>query len=170
MTNSLKNRLVAYRYLSIVAVITSICGAALMFVLGVVKTFKAFAIFLGQLANPLNDDPEVINKSIAFLVQSIDAFLIGMIFIVFSYGVTTLFITKIELPESSVFGWARITDIKQLKAILGEMIVIILFVKFLELILLSAKDITFEMLVLPVGIVLLALALKFLDLEHKEKK
>ncbi len=141
-----------------------------MFVLGVVKTFKAFAIFLGQLANPLNDDPEVINKSIAFLVQSIDAFLIGMIFIVFSYGVTTLFIMKIELPESSVFGWARITDIKQLKAILGEMIVIILFVKFLELILLSAKDITFEMLVLPVGIVLLALALKFLDLEHKEKK
>jgi hypothetical protein len=49
------------------------------------------------------------------------------------------------------------------------MIVIILFVKFLEIILLSPKELTFEMLVLPVGIALLALALKFLDLGQKDR-
>ena len=164
-----KDRFLPYRYMCVVAVVASVCGAALMFLLGVMKTVKAYAVFLDHLASPLADDPARANKAIALLVQSIDAFMIGMVFIVFSYGVTTLFIKKIEVPEGGVFDWVRITSINQLKVILGELIVIVLFVKFLEVILHSAKDLTFEMLVLPIGIVLLALALKFLDLERKKK-
>lgn len=169
MSSSSGNRFAPFRYLSFVAVITSGLGAALMFALAVLKTVKAYVAFLGEPPALMADQSVVFNRAIALVVQSIDAFMIGMVFMMFSYGVTTLFIKKIELPESDVLSWVRVTNINHLKVILGEMIIIVLFVKFLEIILLSATELTFEMLVLPVGIVLLALALKFLGLAEENK-
>ncbi len=164
-----KEQFITYRYLSYVAVIATAAAAVLVFLIGVMKTIEAYATFLRQLSTPLVNEPAAVNKSIALLVQSIDLFLIGMVFLVFSYGVTTLFIKKIELPESSVLNWVRIDNINHLKVVLGEMIIIVLFVNFLEIVLLNAADLTLEMLVLPVGIVLLALALKFLDLRGQNR-
>ena len=60
----------------------------------------------------------------------------------------------------------KITNVNQLKLILGELIVVVLFVKFLEIVLLNSKELALENLILPVGIVLLALGLKLLDLKH----
>jgi len=51
---------------------------------------------------------------------------------------------------------------------LGEVIVIILFVKFLEMILINLNNLSWEILILPISILLLALALKFLDLNDKK--
>ncbi len=169
MSDAVPDRTFPFRIVLVVAVAASMFGAVLMFLLGVKKTLAAYAIFLDHLNAPLKDSIIADNKSIALMIQSIDAFMIGMVFIIFAYGITTLFIKKIHVAEDNVFSWVRITNINQLKVIVGEMIVIILFVKFLEIILLSAQDLTFEMLVLPVGIALLALALKFLDLDHREK-
>lgn len=140
-----------------------------MFAMAVVKTAKAYAIFAGEPPALLADQSVVFNRSIALVVQSIDAFMIGMVLMMFSFGVTTLFIKKIDLPENDVFSWVRVTNINHLKVILGEMIIIVLFVKFLEIILLNVAELKFEMLVLPVGIVLLALALKFLGLAEEHK-
>ncbi len=164
-----KEQFITYRYLSYVAVIATAAAAVLVFLIGVMKTIEAYATFLRQLSTPLVNEPAAVNKSIALLVQSIDLFLIGMVFMVFSYGVTTLFIKKIELPESNVLNWVRMDNINHLKVVLGEMIIIVLFVNFLEIVLLNAADLTFEMLALPVGIVLLALALKFLDLSGEKR-
>lgn len=170
MTETSPDRSLFFRVILIAAVVASMLGAILMVLLGVKKTIFAFSIFLQNLATPLKDSITADNASIALLIQSIDAFLIGMVFIIFAYGTTTLFIKKVHIPKGNAFNWVTITNINQLKLIVGEMIVIILFVKFLELILLSAKDLRFEMLVLPVGIVLLALALKFLDLDRKDPR
>ena len=164
-----KDRFLTYRYMSFVAVVTSIFGAGLMFILAVMKTIKAYIAFLRDPAALMEQKSTVFNESVALVVQSIDAFMIGMVFMMFAYGVATLFISKIELPEGHVFRWVKIGSMNHLKVILGEMIIIVLFVKFLEVILLNASELTFEMLVLPVGIVLLALALKFLDLGREQK-
>jgi len=163
------DRFLTFRYLSWIAVIASVFGALLMFLWGVIKTIRAYLAFAERLATPLNEYSPAVNKSIALIVQSIDAFMIGIVFIVFSYGIKTLFIRKIDVPEDSTFGRMRITNIKQLKVLLGEMIIIVLFVKFLEVILLNVQELDFTVLVIPVGIVLLALALKFLGLEENQK-
>lgn len=154
------------RYVSAVVVIASLLGSVLMIVIGVTKTIRAYYSYYQSYAGdiPAGDQMQV-NQAIAFLIQSIDSFMVGLVLIIFSFGVYTLFIKKIELAEDSVFQWIQIRGINRLKSIIGEMIVIILFVKFLEIILLSAADLSFEMLVLPVGIILLALALKFMELK-----
>jgi uncharacterized membrane protein YqhA len=54
-----------------------------------------------------------------------------------------------------------------LKNTLAEVIIIILFVNFLEIALLNLKSLTWELFILPGSILLLALSLKFLDLRDK---
>ena len=139
-----------------------------MFAWGVVKTIRAYIAFIDRFDTPLDEYSPAVNESIALIVQSIDAFMIGIVFIIFSYGVMTLFIRKIGVPENSALARMQITSIAQLKALLGEMIIIVLFVKFLEVILLNINELDLNILVIPIGILLLALALKFLDLEHNQ--
>ncbi|WP_269447189.1 YqhA family protein [Colwellia sp. PAMC 20917] len=66
--------------------------------------------------------------------------------------------------KTSVLKWISTPNIGRLKNILGEVIVIILFVKFFEIILINLNSLTWEILILPVSILLLALSLKFLGL------
>lgn len=87
---------------------------------------------------------------------------------IFSSGVSNLFIrgdgdgVKIEPGQHSI------TSIAQLKVIIAELIIVILFVNFMEDVL--GSDINtyqWEILVIPLSVVLLALGLKFLDLKNK---
>lgn len=50
--------------------------------------------------------------------------MIGMVFIIFADGTTTLFIKNVHIPKGNAFNWVTITNINQLKLIVGEMIVI----------------------------------------------
>ena len=161
----LERRLTPLRHLSLVAVVTSLFGAGLLFLIGVVKTIKAFWTYASVLADFQVERSYTTDAAVAFLIQGVDAFLIGLVFIIFSFGIYTLFMHPIQVSEHSAFRWIRIRSINDLKVILGELIVIVLFVKFLEIVLQEGADLTYEFLVLPVGIVLLALALKFLGLK-----
>ena len=102
-------KLLLMRYLGGVAVISSLFGAALMLFIGIMKTIKAYVLYLNNFSiSQEKFDSGVVNQTIAFLIQSIDAFMIGLVFMLFSYGVFTLFIRKIDLPEGSVFDWVLI--------------------------------------------------------------
>jgi len=52
--------------------------------------------------------------------------------------------------------------------VLAEVIVIILFVKFLEVVFVNIDNLKWEIVILPISIVLLALGLKFLSLNKEE--
>ena len=64
-----------------------------------------------------------------------------------------------------MFSWININNVQQLKKILAELVVVILFVKFLEVALVNLDSLAWEMLVLPGSILLLALSIKFLELK-----
>ncbi len=159
------------RYISVIAVIFSGLGSVLMFVIGAVKTVKAFLYYFKDGLVLFSDNPGVVKQAIAYLVQGIDAFLIGLVLMIFSAGVYHLFVHCIRPEKQLLTGQLRIHDIGQLKSIIAELIVIILFVKFLEDLLKSAHEsLHWEMLILPVSILLLSLSLRFLDLNRHSRE
>ena len=93
------------------------------------------------------------------MIGSVDDYLFGLVLIIFSYGIYMLYIhdhsqkINMELPD-----WLIIKDIEQLKKTLAQVIVIILFVKFIEIVL--TKNLVWEDLIIP--IMLLAVGLKLL--------
>ena len=92
-----------------------------------------------------------------------------MVLFIFAHGIFTLFISDKKVEKKvSVLKWISTPNIGRLKSILGEVIVIILFVKFLEIILINITNLTWEILILPISIILLAISLKFLGLGRSE--
>ena len=164
---SIESKIKPVRYLTVIAVISSLFGSLLMFILGATKTVRAYIAYFGIPFEP--DNPErmkAADQATAHLIQSIDAFLIALVLMIFAVGVYKLFIRENEPTESAIFAWIKINNVQQLKGILVELVVVILFVKFLEVALVRLGSLEWEMLVLPVAILLLALSVKFLDFKQ----
>jgi uncharacterized membrane protein YqhA len=154
------------RYISVIAVISAALSSVLMFIIGAVKTYSAYALYLGSALSDANN--LATKQAIALLIQGIDAFLIALVFLIFSSGVFNLFIRGDGDGVKTEPGQHAITSIAQLKVIIAELIIVILFVNFMEDVL--GNDINtyqWEILVIPLSVVLLALGLKFLDLKNK---
>ncbi len=101
-----------------------------------------------------------------YIMKSLDTFLIALALFIFAYGIFTLFISKRNDNDNGTLKWINIPNIGHLKNILSEVIIIILFVLFLEVIIENIHNLKWEFLIIPVSILLLALALKFLKLDE----
>jgi uncharacterized membrane protein YqhA len=156
------------RYVSIVAVIFSFLGSLLMFLIGAAKSIKAFRIYF--LKESLTTDPappgrlDFAEQTMLATVESVDGFLLGLVLLIFSFGIYGLFIGEVKVPKNIKNApWAQITSIERLKQVLVEVIIVLLAVIFLWEVLFQAEQVTWDILVLPIGIALLALALRLVE-------
>jgi uncharacterized membrane protein YqhA len=159
----------SFRFMSVVAVVGSLLGSVLMFIIGSTKVYYAYAAyFLGYQPSTGLGELQGSDIATAYLIKSLDAFLIALVLFIFAYGVYWIFVfQKTEEAGSDPLKSVRINTISQLKKILAEVIIIILFVKFLEIALINLDSLRWELLIMPCSILLLSLSLKFLELKEK---
>lgn len=159
--------LASFRYLSLIAVGFTFLGSTLMFLIGAVRTINAGVYFftgggfLQGLGFESNLPPNLARDTVATinLIGAVDAFLFGLVLMIFSFGVFGLFVQseRAGTENQTVF---RVKDIADLKTSLAQVIIIILFVQFLELVQIAGYgNMEVESLVIPIGIVCLALGL-----------
>ena len=164
---------VGSRFLSVAAVVGSLSGSLLMFGLGLYNIFEAFAHGLVT----QDDEPGQFGTgAVISVIEGLDRFLIGIVLLYFAYGVYSLFIhpgepeEKLALPE-----WLRVKQIGQLKQVVAEVIIVVLFVLFLRAALqafhnpndaLTWREIG-SLALLPVSILALALSLRLVELHPK---
>ena len=155
------------RFLSAIAVVSSIAGSLLMLLIGAQNTFKAFAVFFA-------DHPEVIGElepgeeATLLLLESLDNFLVGLAFVYFAYGIYSLFITLNQNLPGHMPHWLRVSNITTLKKTLLEVLVVLLSVVFVKGLLenIATVGLQWEFLVLPISIVAIALSLKLMNLDE----
>ena len=108
------------------------------------------------------------------LLHAVDLFLVSIVFFVLSVGILVLFSNPevplpVRLPE-----WLRVKNFMQLKVILWEAILTTLVVTYLAGLVekgIRGEDVTVQSLLLPGGILLIALSLFFLKKgEHDPHK
>mgnify|MGYP003113603978 FL=1 len=155
-----------FRYISLIAIVCSLIGSLLLFFIGSWKTFNAIRIiFFGYIPKGSEHLHSIDNATI-YLMKSLDTFLIALALFIFAYGIFTLFISnKNDVESNGVLKWINIPSIGHLKNILAEVIIIILFVIFLEVIVENINNLKWEFLIIPISVLLLALGLKFLKLD-----
>lgn len=169
-----RGTIVATRFLTLIAVFGSLAGSLLMFFLGIVKVYTAFSDIF---RDPYGDENLAFGATgIIGVIESLDRFLIAIVLLYFAYGVYSLFIHPEEREEHLALpAWLRVRQIGQLKQVVAELIVVILFVLFLRQALqsFSGSDAVLTwnalatLLVLPFSTVLLGLALKLVELHPK---
>jgi uncharacterized membrane protein YqhA len=160
-------------YITIVPSACSFIGALLMFCLGAAKTFKAAQAFVLPASAEGTRFPSYLDSSeraTIYMVESMDVFLVGLVLLVFSLGVYTLFIGDIKFPAGAQrFAWMRIHSIERLKQVLMEVVLVVLAVLFLRIALFEAEQLQWVLLVLPAGIALMALAMRLVGWRELRK-
>lgn len=165
----MKKTFYLFRYISWIAIICSLLGSLLLFIVGALKTFNAFRVVLLNYIPKDKAHLHTADIATTYLIKSLDTFLIALVLFIFAHGVYTLFISNKKYDDKkTVLKWIKTPNIGHLKNVLAEVIVIILFVKFLEVVFVNIDNLKWEIIILPISIVLLALGLKFLSLNKEE--
>jgi uncharacterized membrane protein YqhA len=168
------------RYLTTMAVLGSLASSVLMFFLGLYEIFMAFDHGLSTGVSETNkSSPGAL--AVINVIEGLDRFLIAIVLLYFAYGVYSLFIRPEQALEESrkelaLPSWLRVKTIGQLKQVVAEVIIIILFVLFLRVALqfFQPSDVTLSwrqiatLLLLPVCTMLLGLALRLVELHPKK--
>ncbi|HEX3001305.1 MAG TPA: YqhA family protein [Methanoregula sp.] len=163
------SRYFSLRYICIIAVLALFAGSVLMFLSGAVKTIDAYLIFFfGKSVVTLPGHLSQGAAATVVLIQAVDAFLLALVLLIFSYGVYTLFIyNKIDEDTSKLPAWLHIDSISQLKTVLMQVIIVILAVSLLEhIVIIGTESLSWETLIIPASMIGLALALKLMHSER----
>ena len=141
------------RYIIIIPVFITFIGAFILFIIGTLEAWNSITLFVKA-------DYEGSQFS---LILGIDAFLLGLVLLIFSYGIYDLFLSKIDFADRPSVrpNWMRFKNIGELKIILAQVILIILTINFFELVFIEMnKPESFqEFMIIPVGIFLIAMGL-----------
>jgi len=147
-----------FRYVLLLPVFISFLGSIVMFFLGGYDTYKSvYALTIkGQTTS---------EEVVLPLVKALDAFLIGIILIIFSFGIYDFFISELDPAEHAGIrpDWFKFESTGELKTKLIELVLVILAIIFFEQMIANIGE--FEdpvlYLILPAGAAILAISLGF---------
>jgi uncharacterized membrane protein YqhA len=166
--------IVGSRFFTLLAVFGSLAGSALMFLLGLYNVYEAT---LWGFRN--GDDGRFGTGAVIAIIESLDRFLIAIVLLYFAYGVYALFIHPDEPEERlAIPAWLRVQQIGQLKQVVAEVIIVVLFVLFLRIALEtfdgSGTALSWQNLgtiaLLPISIFFLSLSLRYVELHPKPER
>lgn len=158
-----------FRYFSLTAVICSLIGSLLLFFIGAWKTYSAIKIMFFDYLPAADETIHFTDNATIYMMKALDAFLIALALFIFAYGVYTLFVSnKDDAEDNGILKWIHIPNIGHLKNILAELIIIIIFVLFLELIIENIHDLKWNFLIIPISVLLLGLGLRILRLDKED--
>lgn len=158
------------RFISVLAVLSSLVGALVMFWIGTTNTLKAILIVAGieeaVLAGSSIDPAELATIE---LLESLDDFLVGLAFLFFAFGIYSLFI-QLGRKDPNTPAWLQVDSIGTLKKMLLELLVVLLTVVFVKGLLerLSFQSLEWTYLVIPLSILAIATSTRLLQLDRKE--
>ena len=164
MENKFEKFLWNFRYITVLAVILSILSAFTLIVIGSWDIIEAVIFY-----NPLFDASISSNNELLFkLISAIDLFLIGIVLLIFGFGIYELFVSEIDFANSKFTeSTLKIRDLDQLKNKIIKVIIIVLIVKFFEKVLKFSDNFTTPMDLLYFGLTILSICLGYYLINKK---
>ena len=152
------------RYIVILAVIFSVIGSISLFVLGSFEILETLYKQLPKLmTGQIKDHSEMLYK----LITAVDLYLIGVVLLIFGFGIYELFISKIDIArEDEAVTILEIENLEELKNKIIKVIIMVLIVSFFERILKNQNFTNPEdMLYFAISIFALSLGVYFIRKE-----
>lgn len=158
------------RFMSVLAVLSSLIGALLMFWIGTVNTLKAVLLVVNT-EESVVEGSRISTTELATieLLECLDDFLVGLAFLYFAYGIYSLFI-QLGQSDTDAGTWSKLGGISTLKKTLLEVLIVLLTVVFVKGLLerLSFRGLEWTYLVIPLSILALAASTRLLQFEPAE--
>lgn len=153
------------RFMVLMAVVFGLIGAIVLFIVAsfdVYHTAKlVFSVYVGH-AHPEHFHELVVGG----IIGAVDLYLIGVVMLLFSFGLYELFISDIDIAREDEERESKILSIHsldQLKDKISKVIVMVLVVGFFKKVGLSSYTTPLELLYLALSITAVAVGLYFLS-------
>jgi len=151
------------RYVVILAVILSVLASITLFIIGSWDILHSIVF-----KNPLTNESINNNNDLLFkIISSIDMFLIGIVLLIFGFGVYELFISEIDIAKDKFSSTLKISTLDQLKNKIIKVVIIVLIVKFFEKILKLTPNFNTPQDLLLLSVSILAICLGFYLINKK---
>ena len=154
-TRTLLSFLLGLRAIMLFGSAGAMIGSLLMFLQGGFYLLEAWHTLMG--AGGAEDRQVTVP-----VLEAVDSFLFGIVLVIFSYGIAIGFV--FTLPEQVGRNWMNIEGVSQLKGILSEVVIVVLIVIFARVVVEAQGRLEWSMLVLPASILLIAVALRMIEL------
>lgn len=144
-----------YQFLTLIIVFFTTINSLAFIAAGVIVSYKGFkGILTGKIHT--DEHPGIL------ILESLDMFLVALVFMVFAIGITMLFLPKSgDKLREHVPQWMNISNFMELKLILWEAILTALIVFFVSAVFRQAEGGHFnkEIMFIPVAILILSLSI-----------
>ena len=153
--------------MAVLAVIGSLLGSLLMFLIGAYEVFEAFLIFFG-FGHPSVPGKEI-TEATATILSGLDSFLLGFVLLYFAYNL--FFVLTYPEQREKHFGLIKmppalkVESLDKMKKTILVIIVVSLSVFLLRENLLSVDKYEWTDLFLPLSIVAVAVAIRLIKFE-----
>ena len=159
----LKN-ILKLRYIYLIVVIFNVLNSIAFLVIGVYKSIKGYKEIIKNFSHP----DEWGNPGV-YLAESLDTFLISIVFLIFAFGIYKIFVRD-NTKDSDLPKWLDIKSLRDLKILLWESIVITLLVFTVTVIIQNMHNISWDMIILPAIVFILTLGLVILRFDPGNEK
>ena len=152
------------RFIVVIAVIFSALSSITLFLVGSFKIVKSLTHpFLKDSgsATAINLD---VNEMLKLIIGAIDFYLIGVVLLMFSFGIYELFVSKIDIARKNLdVTILEVENIDQLKNKIIKVIIMVLIVSFFERILTMPYSTPQDMMYFAFSILALSLGVYMLN-------
>jgi uncharacterized membrane protein YqhA len=160
-----------FRYISVLAVFFSAIASVALFIMGSMEIIapitKIFLNAIGLTGDGQHLDTEEILKT---FIGAIDLYLIGVFFLIFSFGLYEIIISKIDVARGKCgtieHQLLQITSLDELKSKIIKVIIIVLMVAFFKNVISMHVIEMVDALLLALAILALCIGSYFLTKEH----
>ncbi|HWK34059.1 MAG TPA: YqhA family protein [Hyphomicrobium sp.] len=154
--------IISLRLIMLVAAAGTATGAAIMFWQGSAMIFRAaLDLYAGE-------EPKLVTATV---MGATDVFLFGVVLVIFAYAITFGFVFELAPKERRALpNWMRPTGMHELKMTLVSVILVYLVVDFATDWAESGQGVSWEMLVKPISVLLLAATLRLFTFEADYRK
>jgi uncharacterized membrane protein YqhA len=161
-THPLLTFFLSLRAIMLIGSVGALVGSLLMFVQG--------RVFLHEAWHTILAEGDAVQKQVSMpVLEAVDSFLFGIVLVIFAYGSAIGF--AFTLPEgygAQLPTWMKVGGVGQLKVTLAEVVIVVLIVIFARVVVEAQGKFEWSMLVLPASILLIAVALRMIELGGKE--
>ena len=151
-----------FRFFIIVPVIFSLLSALRFFVIGTLDIWAGLVLSF----DPENPEGEETIKIVAYIIGGIDYYLIGIVLLIFSFGIYELFISEIEIRHRDDSNILQSESLEELKSKLVNVIVVALIVSlFKRMLNIEIQQIS-DIVYMASAILLISISQYLLNLNH----
>ncbi|MBT2772427.1 YqhA family protein [Halomonas sp. ISL-60] len=154
------------RFLVMLAVVPSLLGSLILFIVGTVDILTVVADVLRYYL--IGDTPNIHDSLVPDIIIAVDIYLIAIVLLIFGLGIYRLFVSRIDQAEARFPHHPfNVASLDQLKDKIARVVILAVIIEFFR----AVVDIRFatplEAIYLAISVLALAAALYLMSLGHK---